>query len=119
LESRRIRLLTTAFHNGWLDFKKRFKWDKSKEDIILWYTEQKLIAEVYALKTIKESIVATLIKDLKFADQAFTDHLRFKLPSIVKESKLNKGKEISEKDKMDLVKLHRGILKANKVNASR
>lgn len=101
MESRRIRLYTLAYLNGWLDFKKRFKWDSTREEVILHVMEMQVYSEMMSVKTLKDAAITSgamgLGKGAEFAkglDSDYNQFLRFKLPSLVKDSTMDKDKQL-------------------------
>ena len=95
MESRRIKLLTIAYFDGRLDFKKRNTWDKTREDIVLYAIEQSLLSEIYAVKTLRDAIISVALipgnpQAIHLSEKPFNDYIRFKLPSLIKRPKIDK-----------------------------
>ncbi len=104
MESRRIRLLWTAFSNGWLDFKKRSSWNTSREEVIMYLAEQQLLSDICAVKTGRDAAMAEGLMQLKIngfnlAQNSYKDYQRFKFPSLVKDDNIDKVKAVKNTKK--------------------
>lgn len=119
MESRRIRLISEAYLNGWLDGKKRQSWNTSREEVILYLTEQRLYSEILAVKTSKDSSFAAgaiargNIEPVKIADNDYKTYGKYKFPSLFENAKMEGSgnkKELTKEDIADLLVLHKKMI---------
>ena len=106
MESRRIRLLSECYLNGWLDFKKRTRTSLLRENYLLDILEQELLGDMLHLKTVKDSsIVAGIVphnaKVVALPLKHYNEYLRLRLPYLHKNSNI----ESEEIDKKELEQL--------------
>lgn len=82
--------------------------------MILYHTEQEVLAEIYKVKTLRDAILSTVLinsnpQALHLSDQPMAEFMRFKLPSLVKKGKINKP---DKKARMtEALKAHEEIMK--------
>lgn len=94
MESRRVRLLTIGFLNGWLDFKYKNPLSATREEFLLRQAEKDLFCELQAAKlnhdaSIAGGLVAANPKGLEYSKSTYDAYLKLKLPWIAKEVKLD------------------------------
>lgn len=119
MESHRIKLLSEAYFNGWLDFQKRSPWHDSREEVILFLISQKLASDILEVRTIRDTIIAAALAttgsndSLSAANNTFKTYGKYKFPSLFKDVKLDNKKEpLSKNEINDILSEHRKIVEA-------
>jgi translation initiation factor 6 (eIF-6) len=94
LDSQQVRLIIGAWKRGWLDKTYVLPTSKLREDLLLREVKNELLAEIFALKTVKDAAIAGGLvagnqKNITIPDKAYDGFIHSVLPSILTTPTIN------------------------------